>query len=123
MPARARWRGCACPRCARRRRARIRPAWLRQDLAALPPPDLILVSGTMTYWYPGVREVIDAVNRVNGSPIKVKEEERRAGDPPALIAKADKARDVLGWEPSYDDLDFIVKTSLDWERKQFEQNN
>jgi UDP-glucose 4-epimerase len=64
-----------------------------------------------------VREVIDAVNRVNGSPIKVKEEERRAGDPPALIAKADRARDVLGWEPRYDDLDFIVKTSLDWERK------
>jgi UDP-glucose 4-epimerase len=70
-----------------------------------------------------VREVIDAINRINGSPIKVKEEERRAGDPPALIAKADKAREVLGWEPSYDDLDFIVKTSLDWERKQFEQNN
>jgi UDP-glucose 4-epimerase len=70
-----------------------------------------------------VREVIDAINRVNGSPIKVKEEERRAGDPPALIAKADKAREVLGWEPSYDDLDFIVKTSLDWERKQSEQNN
>lgn len=64
-----------------------------------------------------VREVIDAVNRVNGSPIKVKEEQRRAGDPPALIAKADRARDVLGWEPRYDDLDFIVKTSLDWERK------
>ena len=70
-----------------------------------------------------VREVIDAVNRINSSPIKVKEEERRAGDPPALIAKADLAREVLGWEPSYDDLDFIVKTSLDWERKLFQQNN
>ena len=64
-----------------------------------------------------VREVIDAVNRANGTPIKVKEEARRAGDPPALIAKADKARKLLGWEPRYDDLDFIVKTSLDWERK------
>jgi UDP-glucose 4-epimerase len=64
-----------------------------------------------------VREVIDAVNRVNGSPIKVKEEPRRAGDPPALIAKADKARSLLNWEPRYDDLDFIVKTSLEWERK------
>ena len=65
-----------------------------------------------------VREVIDAINRANGSPIKVKEEKRRAGDPPALIAKADRAREVLGWQPRYDDLDFIVKTSLDWERKQ-----
>jgi UDP-glucose 4-epimerase len=64
-----------------------------------------------------VREVIDAVNRVNGTPIKVQEEPRRAGDPPALIAKADKARSLLKWEPQYDDLDFIVKTSLDWERK------
>lgn len=64
-----------------------------------------------------VREVIDAVNRVNGTPIKVQEEPRRAGDPPALIAKAEKARSLLKWEPRYDDLDFIVKTSLDWERK------
>ena len=64
-----------------------------------------------------VREVINAVNRVNGTPIKVKEEPRRAGDPPALIARADKAKELLGWEPRYDDLDFIVKTSLDWERK------
>ena len=64
-----------------------------------------------------VREVIDAVNRVNGTPIKVKEEDRRAGDPPALIAKADRIRSVLGWKPKHDDLDFIVKTSLDWERK------
>jgi UDP-glucose 4-epimerase len=69
-----------------------------------------------------VREVIDAVNRVNGSPIKVKEQERRAGDPPALIAKADKVRTVLGWESRYDDLDFIVKTSLDWEKKRLAQS-
>ncbi len=64
-----------------------------------------------------VREVIDAVNRVNGTPIRVQEEERRAGDPPALIAKAEKVRTTLGWAPKYDDLDFIVRTSLDWERK------
>jgi len=64
-----------------------------------------------------VRKVIDAVNRINGTPIRVKEEQRRAGDPPTLIARADKIRDTLGWTPKYDDLDFIVKTSLDWERK------
>lgn len=64
-----------------------------------------------------VREVIDAVNRVNGAPIKVIEEARRAGDPPALVAKADRARELLGWTPRHDDLDFIVKTSLEWERK------
>lgn len=68
-----------------------------------------------------VREVIDAVNRVNGTPIRVREEPRRPGDPPALIAKADRVRSVLGWEPRHDDLDFIVKTSLDWERKLLDQ--
>jgi len=70
-----------------------------------------------------VREVIDAVNRVNGSPIKVKEEARRAGDPPTLIARAEKARKLLNWEPRYDDLDFIVQTSLDWERKLAEKQS
>lgn len=67
-----------------------------------------------------VREVIDAVNRVNGAPIKVIEQDKRAGDPPALIAKADKIREKLGWKPQYDDLDFIVKTSLEWEKKLLE---
>ncbi|MCO6412241.1 MAG: UDP-glucose 4-epimerase GalE [Thiogranum sp.] len=68
-----------------------------------------------------VREVIDAVNRINGAAINVKEEDRRAGDPPSLIARADRIRKILGWEPRHDDLDFIVKTSLDWERKLLEQ--
>lgn len=68
-----------------------------------------------------VREVVDAVNRVNGKPIPVKEEQRRAGDPPTLIARADRIRDTLGWTPKYDDLDFIVKTALDWERKLLEK--
>jgi radical SAM superfamily enzyme YgiQ (UPF0313 family) len=36
----------------------IPPEWLREDLAALPRPDLILVTSIMTYWYPGVRETI-----------------------------------------------------------------
>lgn len=64
-----------------------------------------------------VREVIDAVNRVNGSPIKVEQQPRRAGDPPSLVAAVDKIHRVLDWTSKYDDLDFIVKTSLDWERK------
>jgi UDP-glucose 4-epimerase len=34
-----------------------------------------------------------------------------------LIAVADKIRQVLGWEPQFDDLDTIVRTSLAWERK------
>ena len=65
-----------------------------------------------------VREVLDAVERVNGAPLPIEEVPRRAGDPPTLIADAKRIIDVLGWQPRYDDLDFICKTSLDWERKQ-----
>ena len=64
-----------------------------------------------------VREVLDAVSRANGAPLKVVEEGRRAGDPPVLIAVADRIREVLGWVPRYDDLDTIVRTSLAWERR------
>jgi UDP-glucose 4-epimerase len=64
-----------------------------------------------------VREVLAAVERVHGLPLNITEEPRRAGDPPELIAVADKIRTVLGWTPRYDDLDTIVRTSLDWERK------
>jgi UDP-glucose 4-epimerase len=68
-----------------------------------------------------VREVLQAVERVHGSPLRVREESRRAGDPPVLIAQADRIKTVLGWLPRFDDLDFIVKTSLDWERKAQQQ--
>jgi UDP-glucose 4-epimerase len=64
-----------------------------------------------------VREVIDAVRRVSGQPLHVIEQPRRAGDPPMLIARADRLRARLGWEPRHDDLDFIVGTALAWERK------
>jgi UDP-glucose 4-epimerase len=64
-----------------------------------------------------VREVLKTVEKVHGSPLRVREESRRAGDPPVLIAKADRVKTVLGWQPRFDDLDFIVKTTLDWELK------
>jgi UDP-glucose 4-epimerase len=64
-----------------------------------------------------VREVLDAVARVNGAPLVVEESPRRAGDPPTLIARADRVRAELGWTPKYDDLEAIVTHSLAWERK------
>lgn len=41
---------------------------------------------------------------------------RREGDPPALVADNTKAKKVLKWQPRYDDLGFIIKTALDWEK-------
>ena len=64
-----------------------------------------------------VREVLSAVERANGAKLVVTEEPRRAGDPPELIAVANRVREVLGWTPRFDDLDTIVRTSLAWEQK------
>jgi UDP-glucose 4-epimerase len=64
-----------------------------------------------------VREVLSSVEKIAGVKLDVREEPRRAGDPPALIAKADKVRQVLGWQPKLDDIDTIVRTSLDWEKR------
>jgi UDP-glucose 4-epimerase len=64
-----------------------------------------------------VREVLRSVERVSGRPLRVQEMPRRAGDPPTLVAKADRIRSVLGWQPQLDDLDGIVASSLRWEEK------
>ena len=64
-----------------------------------------------------VREVLSAVERINEAPLNIREAARRDGDPPELIAIATQIRDTLGWAPKYDDLDAIVRTSLEWERK------
>ena len=64
-----------------------------------------------------VRDVLKAVENANGEALSITEQPRRAGDPPELIAVADRVRDVLGWSPRFDDLDTIVRTSLAWERK------
>lgn len=64
-----------------------------------------------------VREVLAAVAKANGEALTIVEEPRRPGDPPELVAIATEIRKVLGWEPRFDDLDTIVRTSLEWERK------
>jgi UDP-glucose 4-epimerase len=64
-----------------------------------------------------VREVLQSVERVSGSRIAVKEEPRREGDPPVLVARADQVKALLGWKPALDDLDQIVRSSLEWEKK------
>jgi UDP-glucose 4-epimerase len=64
-----------------------------------------------------VREVLAAVAQAAGRPLVIREEPRRAGDPPMLIARADRIRSLLGWAPRYDRLDQIVGDALRWERK------
>lgn len=64
-----------------------------------------------------VREVLQSVERVSGERLRVLEEPRRAGDPPALVARADRIRRELSWQPRLDDLDTIVRTALAWEKR------
>lgn len=62
-----------------------------------------------------VLDVIKAVEKAHGGPINKKLVPRRPGDPAAIVAGADRVREILGWKPKYDDLDFIVKSALAWE--------
>jgi UDP-glucose 4-epimerase len=64
-----------------------------------------------------VREVLSSVEKIAGLKLDVREEPRRAGDPPSLIARCDTVRQVLKWQPQLDDIDTIVRTSLDWEKR------
>src|SRR5690242_14797393 len=64
-----------------------------------------------------VRDVIAAMERIIGRLLPVKESPRRAGDPPWLVADARKIRDVLGWTPTRDDLDEIVRSAYNWEKR------
>ena len=61
-----------------------------------------------------VREVISAVERVTKLKVPAREVGRRAGDPPALVADARKAAEVLGWRPMYASLETIVEHAFRW---------
>jgi UDP-glucose 4-epimerase len=65
-----------------------------------------------------VREVLASVERVSGRKLAVREEPRRLGDPPTLVAHAERIRALLGWQPRFDDLDSIVRTAYAWEQRQ-----
>lgn len=64
-----------------------------------------------------VREVIDMVRRVSGVHFLAEEAPRRPGDPPSLVARADRAWTLLGWTPRYDNLETIVADAWRWEKK------
>ena len=64
-----------------------------------------------------VSEVIGVARQVTGKPIKVKEAERRAGDPAILVADAGEVQRSLGWRPRRADLETIVEDAWRWELK------
>lgn len=58
-----------------------------------------------------VREIIDAARRITGKPIPAEEAPRRPGDPASLYAKYDLARELLGWQPEFSDVETLVRTT------------
>lgn len=64
-----------------------------------------------------VREVIDIARLVTGVDFTVVEQERRAGDPPALMADNGLIKRLFNWKPLHNDLEFIIKTAWQWEQK------
>jgi UDP-glucose 4-epimerase len=89
--------------------------WLTQH----PDRNLVMNCGYGTGL--SVLEVLDAVDRTNGEPVKRVMEGRRAGDPPALVAANARLLDTLHWRPSYADIDRIVGDALAWEKKLMER--
>ena len=67
-----------------------------------------------------VLDVIGSVKQVSQSDFAVRMGPRRAGDPAAIVAKADRISEVLGWKPRLNDLDTIVGHALAWEKRLIE---
>lgn len=63
-----------------------------------------------------VLEVLDAVDRANGAPVRRVMEGRRAGDPPKLVSSNARILQTLDWQPKHADIDTIVGDALGWEQ-------
>ena len=69
-----------------------------------------------------VREVIKVIKEVAGVDFPVVEAPRRPGDPATLVAQADRIRELLGWQPHYNDLRTIIADAWRWEQKLYALN-
>jgi UDP-glucose 4-epimerase len=63
-----------------------------------------------------VHEVVATIKRITGIDFPVEETDRRAGDSPEIVADSSRIRELMGWKPRFDDLDFIIKTAWEWEK-------
>ncbi|MFO1036085.1 MAG: UDP-glucose 4-epimerase GalE [Geminicoccaceae bacterium] len=64
-----------------------------------------------------VREVLESARRITGVDFPISEGPRRAGDPPELVADSRRAKELLGWQPRHDDLDYIIATAWRFEQR------
>ena len=64
-----------------------------------------------------VKQVIETARKVTGKEIKVQMSDRRPGDPPILVGSGAKARNILGWQPQYSNLEDIIAHAWQWHQK------
>ena len=69
-----------------------------------------------------VLEVINAANKISGNKIKFEYDKRRPGDAEKLISNVDKLHQNINWKPKFDNLNLIIQTAIDWEKKIYEKN-
>jgi UDP-glucose 4-epimerase len=63
-----------------------------------------------------VRQVLDTIQNVSNTELNIREGPRRSGDPPSLIANAQRIRDTLGWRPQHQDISVICRSAYNWEK-------
>ena len=86
-----------------------------EQLIAQPTESFVLNCGYGRGF--SVLEMLDALDKVNGTPIKRVLGPRRAGDPPNLISSNQALVDRLGWVPKRDRIEDIIGDALAWERR------
>ena len=69
-----------------------------------------------------VLEVVNEANKITGNKIKYEFSERRPGDAEKLVSNIDKLSQTINWEPKFNDLNLIIKTAIEWEKKINEKN-
>lgn len=65
-----------------------------------------------------VFQVIEAARKVINQDVVFSIEAPRAGDPPILVADSAKAKQVLGWQPTYKDIESIIATAWTWHQNE-----
>ena len=66
-----------------------------------------------------IYEIINEIEKVSGRKVKHVLQAPRPGDPPILIANSSKIQSQLNWKPKYSDLETIIKTAIDWHKREF----
>ena len=61
-----------------------------------------------------VTEIIETARTVTGHAIPAQMGARRAGDPSTLIASSEKARTILGWQPTRTSIHQIITDAWNW---------